>query len=227
MINLLYLTFNRLEFTKASLAALIANTDWNKVSRLMIYDDESTDGTAEYLRSAQYPITPEFRFGHYGSPVSVMNDYLCSRSPMERQIFGKIDSDTMVPPGWLNECLTVMHHCPGLDLLGIEAMNPVASSVPARGYIQANYIGGIGLMRSASFVTLPRPNGRFGFTDWQEKNPHVVKGWINPSLPVFLLDRLPREPWQTLSKQYIERNWQRHWGQYEEKNKDQWSWWCE
>lgn len=235
MIDLLYLAHNRLEFTKVSLAALIANTNWEQVERLFIYDDASEDGTRQYITliGRCYPVAPKMRFGSYGSPVAVMNDYLSVQSPHDDRIFAKVDSDTMVPPHWLDECLKVMDKHPSLDLLGIEAFNPVVADSVERSFSEARFIGGIGLMRTSAFVTLPRPNGRFGFTAWQDQTKKVKadvlvdieKGWIDPSLPVFLLDRLPFEPWTSLSAEYVAKGWQRPWAQYGEKDKALWSWW--
>lgn len=233
LIDLLFLSSNRLEFTKAVMANLLLNTDWNQVSRILLYDDNSEDGTREYLRALEYPVPADFRNRTFGSPVKVMNHYL-DEDPAE--MFAKIDSDTMVPKFWLEECMRVMHIHSDLDLLGIEAFRPVdVSSGAHRGYDDAQFIGGIGLMRTRAFAdSLPRPNGRFGFTRWQESKPDVKKGWLNPALPVFLLDWLPREPWRSLTNQYVAAGWNRDWNAifpeqcpYPEVRKDLWSWWCE
>jgi len=249
MIDLIYLAHNRLEFTKASLANLIANTDWDQVSRLLIYDDNSTDGTREYLQSVEYPARPEVQlcFGTFGSPVAIMNHHIQAGG---EELFAKIDSDTMVPLGWLEECLPVVDR---LDLLGIEARLCVDEVTPCpwerpqgfrawRSFVPASFIGGIGLMRRPAFrhplsgeLSLPIPNGRFGFTSWQERhNCQRIEGdgwlrigWLNPSMPTFLLDRLPREPWSSLSREYVDKGWQRAWPPYDESYSDQWSWWCE
>jgi Glycosyl transferase family 2 len=233
MIDLLYLSHNRLEFTKASLAALEANTDWNRVGQFIIYDDDSTDGTREYLDGWAVLNSDESRvhvnFGTYGHPVNVMRDYLINHQM--HSIFAKIDSDTMVPPGWLTDSLDVMDKS-DLDLLGIEAYICVDSLAPCpakRGFVDARFIGGIGLMRVSAFQKygLPEPEGHYqGFTQWQQRRPQVRKGWINPSLPVFLLDRLPFEPWRSLSKEYVEKFGQRDWGPYDENSKELWSWWA-
>jgi hypothetical protein len=235
MIDLLYLSHNRLEFTKASLAALEANTDWDRVGQLLVYDDNSTDGTREYLaewveRPNDLPVIS--RFGTYGHPVNVMRDYLLNHQT--HSIFAKIDSDTMVAPGWLGTCLNVMERHPEVDLLGIEAFNEIAAfdcqraGEYARSYTDARFIGGIGLMRVSVFHVhgLPEPAGRYhGFTEWQERRPRIRKGWLNPSLPVFLLDRLPFEPWRSLSKEYVAKFGQRDWGPYDENSTELWSWW--
>jgi glycosyltransferase involved in cell wall biosynthesis len=229
MIDLLYLSHNRLEFTKASLNTLEDNTDWNLVGQLIICDDNSTDGTAEYLGKwiddrEEMPIVPHFQaFCH---PVNAMRTYLLEHSL--HSIFAKIDSDTMVPPGWLNTCLKVMDRHTELDLLGIEAFNPINANGVERDYTEARFIGGIGLMRTRAFQNsgLPEAAGRYhGFTEWQERRPWIRKGWLNPSLPVFLLDRLPFEPWRSLSREYVEKFGQRDWGPYDENSKELWSWW--
>ncbi len=51
MIDILYLTFNRIAYTKITLPALIENagTDFS----LTIVDNGSTDGTVEYLQEMQ------------------------------------------------------------------------------------------------------------------------------------------------------------------------------
>jgi glycosyl transferase family 2 len=228
VIDLIYLAHNRLEFTKASLAALEANTNWALVDQFVLYDDNSTDGTREYLSDWIYSARIEARivprFGEFGHPVNVMRDFLTSFR--RHSIFAKIDSDTMVPPGWLDESFDVMERHPELDLLGIEVHNGVDPSTKERGYTDARFIGGIGLMRTSAFRTLPEPNGPyFGFTEWQEGNPQVKKGWIDPAMPVFLLDRLPMEPWRSLSKEYVKKFGQRDWPPYSQKSTDLWFWW--
>ncbi len=241
MIDILFLSHNRLEFTKLCFENLIKNTNWSEVARLVIYDDESTDGTREYLeRLAGAPSrntvsgNVELRTGAFGSPVAIMNNYL-RRDPAK--MFAKIDSDTMVPPMWLDECLRVMDMHPRVDLLGIEAFRPVKpGTVDGRSVDSAAFIGGIGLMRSRAFrYSMPNPDGKhFGFTSWQEKDTEMEKAWLNPALPVFLLDWIPREPFRTLTAEYVKRGWNRDWSTifpeqcpYPEERKDLWDWYCQ
>lgn len=221
-VDIIFLAFNRLEFTQESMQAMIANTDWTQVRRLVIYDDGSTDGTREYLKSAEYPIAPEFVFKNFGGPVAITNDYL-SHNPSD--IFAKIDNDTMLPSHWLTECLNVMAANKKLDLLGIEAFYPVKDGQVARGSAPARHIGGIGLMRRSCFKTAPKANGRSGFTSWQHGNPWVTKGWLNPSLPVFLMDRIHFEPWASLSRKYVANGWQRVRAFYDDSQRSLWEWW--
>lgn len=106
------------------------------------------------------------------------------------------------------------------DVFDISAKNPA--------YAQCDAIGGVGLMRRSAFgKQRMKPHSTYGgFTDWQIAHPEVTKGWIVPPLKLFLLDRLPLEPWASLSKRYIEEGLQRPWTNYEPKDADAlWSWW--
>ncbi len=222
MIDLLYLAYNRKEFTTESLKALKANTDWTRVRKTFLYDDGSEDGARELLAAAELPVETEKVFKKLNGPVAVMNDYLRRKSAA---VFAKVDNDVILPPRWLEECLSVMDAGKELGLLGIEAFFKVAEGQAKRSYVPAKHIGGIGLMRSACFKSLPKPNGRFGFTAWQMQNKDVVKGWLNPSLPVILMDRLPMEPWRSLSTQYRNKGWQRTRDFYGDAERATWEWW--
>ncbi len=227
MVDILYLAWNRVEYTIASLAALKACTDWSRVRNLWLFDDGSTDGAREFLcraagdlsaRSANTRIVQT----RLSSPVASMNQFLqqCSPSPW----FVKLDNDVVVSPGWLEDGIDVLRRSPEVDLLGLEPVN-----TPAHGLRHAErtgHIGGVGFMRTSIFEELPVAAGRMGFSDWQVKHPQYIKAWLNPSMPVILLDRLPFEPWLSLGKTYQERGWQRPWKLYdEEKDAKIWEWW--
>lgn len=184
-------------------------------------------------------------------PVAIMSHFVSHFSGPD--LFAKIDNDVMVPPGWLEQCLQVMEASPELGLLGIEppasrTPAPWAQGIPApapelwkrksgsltwgemRGYAVCDSIGGIGLMRRSAFAGRRpmRPhatNGVGGFTDWQLEHKDVVKGWVTPPLNLFLLDRLPFEPWASLSKKYIAEGIQRPWTNYPASASHLWEWW--
>lgn len=83
-------------------------------------------------------------------------------------------------------------------------------------------------MKRAAFATPRgiRPHSIYGgFTEWQTDNPRVIKGWAFPPLRVFLLDRLPIEPWASLSDEYIRNGWQREWTRYPKTVSSLWEWW--
>jgi glycosyltransferase involved in cell wall biosynthesis len=224
IVDVLFLSWNRLAFTKTAFEALLANTDWSRVRRLRVFDDGSTDGTWEYLigrcaDARRAGILTSAGNMRRGSPVEVMREYLLGKPA---DLFAKIDNDVVVPPGWLETMLAVMDANPTVELLGMEAgMTEVAGrdGKPWDGVYRvepATNIGGVGVFRTAAFFDRPelRPDGRFGFTEWQVEN-DVPRGWITPDLPVPLLDRMPGEPWRSLSEEYVAAGWQREWGVYD------------
>ena len=229
VIEILYLAWNRLEFTQATFAHLLANTDWEHVSRLVVYDDGSIDGTIEHLNEAiqACPVEHEMRYTGYRSPVKVMLDYL---SHTETEMFAKIDNDIGVPPGWLPTCLDVMERYPDVMLLGAEGGMLDIERDGWDGIYRvepSTHIGGVGLMRAAPFRSRRKMHAygrRNGFTEWQHRNRDVERGWITPMLRFCCFDRLPIEPWVSLSERYIEMDWQRPWGKYDPKFPYWWEW---
>jgi len=236
MIDLLYCSHNRLEFTKASVETLLANTDWSLVRCLRWHDDGSRDGTKEFMDSVRWPVQSERNIEYSGGPVASMNLMLRDRMRYDRLIdFAKIDSDVLLPPHKLNECLAVMDHHPEVDLLGIECTNDNPEMVcTTRKAEPARHIGGIGIFRARVFQYhgLPVADGRMGFTQFQTARPEILKAWLDPCIPVALLDHLPMEPWRSLSEEYVAKKWQRRgWGEgeaqyYGMKSAGLWDWWA-
>lgn len=226
MTEILFLTHNRLEFARASFEELLANTDWSLVDRLWLFDDTSRDGTQhEVLQWARRsPAEAKIVRGSWGSPVTALGEFAgVASSPL----LAKIDSDTMLPPGWLNDCVAVMDKS-DVSLLGIEARGRANAfghvtkpdAAPAgveREADPAEWIGGIGVFRRSAFDGVVKPHvaigeGKwFGWQAWQIRaaTRGVKAGWIKPSLQVFLLDRMPMDPWRSLSLEYIHKGWQR------------------
>lgn len=230
--DVLFTSFNRLEFTKASMAMLRANTNWGIVRRLVIYDDRSEDGTQEWLIEQVEQLKNEgveVRFWNVqtGGAVAAMNRYL-DDDPADR--FAKVDNDIVVPPEWLDELTAVMDANPEIELLGMEGgmvERPWPEPIQ-RTWEPSSHIGGVGLMRSDAFLSRPRikPHSTyFGLTEFQHIH-EPVRGWINPDLLCFCLDRMPIEPWASLSDTYIRRRWQRYWPRYDQVwMPAYWEWW--
>jgi hypothetical protein len=229
-VDVLYLCHGRLEFTKASLPALLRNTDWSRVGKFVVYNDAAPDhpATYEYLRGLDDDRI-KLRDTNCGSPVGVMNHFL-ARS--KAKLFAKIDNDIVVPEGWLETLAGVMERDPDLELLGMEAGmsglqptdDPKAHVVYS--YMPATHIGGVGLMRRSAFdrLPLPVPDGRFGFTEWQHEH-MPVRGWVQPDLRMFALDLLPIEPWMSITAAYKKvPGLQRDWSQYAPTMSYYWEW---
>ena len=111
MIDVLYVSCNRLRYTQETFTALLENTDWDEVRRLYIHDDGSSDGTWQYLLRAanDLPSALEWRVHgtRLGGPVAAMNWYLdqhaatepdpCERCNRSGSLGVQGDGDQLVP----------------------------------------------------------------------------------------------------------------------------------
>ncbi len=216
---------NRLRYVEASFATLIENTDWDMVDALYITDDDSTDGTHEYLVNAmcELDVATMMITDRFGGPVAAMNTVL---DKTDAEIIAKVDSDLILPPGWLQTMLRVMDEHPELDALGTEPGFAARLHLDfvSRGYLNAPHIGGQGLFRTRAFRR-GRPQQKdtfFGMTQFMRR--HMTCAWIDPDIAAFNLDHLPFEPWQSLARAYVAKGWSRAWSSYPRSWGNYWEW---
>lgn len=230
LVDLLYVSYNRLEYSRESFSALLENTDWSLVNGLYVHDDDSSDGTAEWIHERLHYVPGNvevtFQSKRLGGPVSgmlwVLEEGTCD-------VFGKIDNDMVVCPGWLNEMTRVLEeNWSEIDILGMEPFvgGPEAIPFPERTITPATHIGGKGLIKRRAFDHATRmwADGYQGFTQWQHANENVRKAWITPDIPVFGLDQLPFQPWTDLTQLYVDKGWHRFWPPYHH-SATYWDWW--
>lgn len=222
--------------TSASWSWLQSHTNWDLVNKLVVYDDGSEDGTLEFLREQtergkirhhHRDIPVELRVGDFRSPPAIMNHFVRT---CEADAFAKIDSDIALPGGWLEKMADVLEKHPDLDLLGMEAGQVAMQGrdgvvYPEYGIEPCTHIGGVGLMRTSAFRKRPEIpyRGRFGFTEWQQRY-DVPRAWIKPDIHCPQLDKIPDEPWASLTEEYIEKGWSRPWGKYDEWTRPYYQW---
>lgn len=227
-VEILFTTHNRLAFTEASLAALRANTNWGLVARLQICDDESVDGTYEFLADAirDWPAPVTLTRKGYGGSVNALAEVA---SRVHTELFAKIDNDVIVCSRWLETMIAVLTANQWVDALGMEpGFGAPLGSAYSHTPVAARWIGGVGVFRSQLFkrARLKQNDRFFGLTAFWR---HFARcAWISPDLPVFLLDKLPFEPWRSLTAEYVERGWSREWPEdlvYPEDMRPYWSWW--
>ncbi len=227
-VDILVPTYNRLEFTQIVLESLVETTNPGLVGKLIVMDAGSTDGTLEFLKTwslKNHPLKTEL---HTISDRHVVASMLKALTISSTPLIAKIDSDTVVPPGWLDACLPVMEANQDLWALGVEARwddpNPVSADGP-RTYIESKFVGGIGLFRRKAWEgAVPRKAPFQGWTEHQSKQ-SWKKGWIAPLVRTFLLDHLPMPRFKGLNERYVTEGWQRDvWGSYQDSNSTLWEW---
>lgn len=224
-ITLFMPTFNRLEFTKVALEALLENTNPSLITEFLVVDGKSDDGTAAYLKERLGKKTPFPTWFAQIKDRHVVQAMLTARERAKTPLIAKVDSDTLVPPGWLDACADVMGRNDDLWALGIEPFSEIKDCSPEqRGVNDARFVGGIGLFQKRAWSGLRAAKPPFfGWTAHQQKSPWK-KGWLHPAMRVLLLDHLPFEPFCSLSKTYVAKQWQRPWPFYPESCASRWEW---
>jgi glycosyltransferase involved in cell wall biosynthesis len=226
-VDLMFLAKNRLEFTRESLHQLCRNTNWSMVDEFVLYDDGSTDGTLEFLQQQAAELGVELRQTNLGSAVTCGNHFI-QRSKAD--FLAKCDNDAMYPPAWLDISFGIMQQFPELQMLCLENRN--IPGEPPYGYQLAMQGDGLFVVRRDIFKGSDLPAVKdvyWGLEQWMIAH-KIRTGWVSPSIPVFLLDRLPFEPWISLSRQYEAAGWQRKVigaVKYYDQQKDSHLWsWC-
>ena len=223
-VSLLYLTYNRLEFTKISLPALLKRTNWDLVERFCLWDDSSEDGTWEYLNSLNLPKQTDLRQGSLHIITETMNQFIFSS---DTNFIAKIDNDVIVEKGWLEACLSVLQSEKKLGFLGMEVYRKgVIIESGNFSYIAAEFIGGVGVFRRVAFQEGIIPlkehlqpqfdNQYFGFTRYQQNQcKHWLKGFIQPCFIEEDLDyyhNTDNKKYKELTEKYVQKGWQRRQG---------------
>jgi len=113
-IDLVFITYNRLEYTKLALASVLAEP--TEEFSLTIWDNASTDGTVEYLKNEvndQRIADIVFSKENVGQ-VGAVNE-VWGRS--QADLLGKLDNDCLVTPGWTRTLAQAHNDIPKLGVV--------------------------------------------------------------------------------------------------------------
>jgi len=120
-IELVFITYNRLDYTRLSLASVLS--DPTEQFMLTIWDNASTDGTVEYLKNnvsdsriKDIILSKE----NIGQTAAVNKVWGKSNA----ELLGKLDNDCLVTPGWTRALSKAQHD---IDNLGVVACWPFFS----------------------------------------------------------------------------------------------------
>lgn len=178
MIPVLLTTYNRLEYTKAALAALLDTCE------VIVIDNGSTDGTVEWLRTQEvFVICNKENRGVAGA----MNQFL---SMIDSHWAGKVDNDTIVTPGWVEalvrdalkyklDIIQAKHHIiPEVHPQGWDGLMSTCTKV-GDGVYESKFVGGSGIVFNTTLLgQLPEDGWKLGgWNRWQLAHPDVRKGF--------------------------------------------------
>ena len=114
-IDLVLITFNRLEYTKLALGSVLS--DPREEFSLTIWDNGSTDGTVEYLKNeVDDPRIADIVFSKKNLGQTTAVNQVWGRSKAD--LLGKLDNDCLVTPRWSRK-LAEAHN--DIDNLGVIA----------------------------------------------------------------------------------------------------------
>lgn len=114
-IDLVFITYNRLHYTKLALTSILA--DKMEEFSLTIWDNSSTDGTGEYLKNeVNDPRIKDIVFSKVNVGQIAAVNTVWSKSKAD--LLGKLDNDCLVTPGW-TKTLAQAHE--DIDNLGVVA----------------------------------------------------------------------------------------------------------
>jgi glycosyltransferase involved in cell wall biosynthesis len=96
-IDLVFITYNRIEYTKLALASVLAEP--TEEFSLTIWDNSSTDGTVEYLKNqVNDPRIVDIIFSKENVGQTAAVNEIWGKSKAD--LLGKLDNDCLVTPGW-------------------------------------------------------------------------------------------------------------------------------
>ena len=108
IIPIMMITWNRLEYTKQAINAILKNTI--HPFTLWIWDNGSTDGTIQYLKNIEDKRVSVIFSPENEGLVPPMNHFFDWYR--KAKYVSKVDNDTIVPKGWLTRLKHVMDNLP-------------------------------------------------------------------------------------------------------------------
>lgn len=192
MVPVLMITYNRLEYTKMALEALLQCDK----AEVYIIDNGSTDGTVEWLKSLPFFVVKNTLFNSLNIGIAgAMNQFL--HKTRTNYVVGKVDNDTLVPADWLNKMIPHIHEAsilqakhPLIKASGVGTFDEWTSKMPADGPLRFNhFVGGSGIIFKRSIVDrIPETTWKLGgWREWQRMHPQYKKAFVT-DVEIQLLD---------------------------------------
>jgi glycosyltransferase involved in cell wall biosynthesis len=181
-------TFNRLDYTKKAIPSVLNQTV--KKFELHIVDNNSTDGTVEYLKSLNDPRV-KLTLWNQNKGLSAATNFVFHHS--DSQFFGKVDNDVIIPADWLERCLEAHKAYPDFGFIGgchftpaqLEPYKPIIDELNGIRVWRKTHIGGACfLIKAKDYFKYGPVNGQgiMGLSDYQIKfhENGKVNGFLYP-----------------------------------------------
>lgn len=159
LVDILFITYNRLNYTKETLPALLSCSDKTSF-RVTVVDNASTDGTVEYLKELKHENLREIIFNSKNTGLVKPTKSFWKRS--NATYVGKIDNDILVEKGWIEPFLEAHQKVENLGIIGCshfrrddyneELVAQKVSTVNGINIRTQGWIGGNYLARKATLL---------------------------------------------------------------------------
>ena len=194
-ITLVLVTFNRLKYTIETLDSVLL--DKAEQFKLIIWDNDSTDGTKEYLKHnvSDYRIEDIILSPKNVGPIEAIRQ---TWGEATTELVGKLDNDCLMTSGWTKTLISAHQDIPSLGAvacwhLGIEAFDETRAKHKIQTFgrhkiFRHPWICGTGFLMKRSTVEdvgLPQSTAEEGLTGYFLKVAQAgyVNGWYFPLIP--------------------------------------------
>jgi len=191
-IPILFTTFNRLHYTVRALPVLLENSQ--EMGEVFIIDNCSDGDTVEYLKSINDPIIKAKIFNKKNTGIAGAMNQFFNLVKDNYTYFAKVDNDTIVPEGWLEELLMVIES-EDVDFIqakhffiakGVKDWEDLLSKCESKEVLGNNLIyrsniGGSGIIGKLSKVSqLDEESGKLdGWSIYQEENEQLKSAFYD------------------------------------------------
>ena len=193
-IPILFLTYNRLDYTKKSLKCLLDNTPGNEI---IVFDNCSTDGTQEWLRGLKSRRLKIIYNNENIGIAGAMNEFF--KMTKNKEYVAKVDNDTLIPKEWLETLVAMSEHYkvdvlqPKHHILNrrYKTFDDWMRELKGDHRIRfSDYVGGSGILIRRALIDslIPKSSAMLGgWTQWQKRHPDLKKVFCK-NLEIELLD---------------------------------------
>lgn len=208
----LFITYNRLEYTKRALLALMESD----CGHIYVIDNGSTDGTVEYLQGLKHLGRCLLIYRKENAGIAgAMNTFI--HLTKAYPVVGKVDNDTVVPKNWCSVLREKLSYCE-LDI--IQARHPILKETFAGGFdkwmltmkqdekdksvYHSSFVGGSGILfKTKNLKPIPKTDWKlYGWRQFQKDNPNLKKAFTT-DVTIDLLDMHP-DGGANYPKEYLE-----------------------
>ena len=161
MIAICLPVWNRLSFTKMCIKSFVEYTNRDLVTKVVVYDDNSTDGTSEFCREYLPDKNIEYRRASFPGAWVGFDDLLqeVEQDPANNFI-AKVDNDILFTQPWIEPIIEAFQH---QEKLGSLRYGHSGSKGQVYSPIRGGNHGGLKVFRTEDTIKIRR-GGRCGST---------------------------------------------------------------